>query len=100
MKKKYKIVSPVRFFMFVLISVLSMTMLVYGLLGFATTEAGTSESYRQVEVHQNDTLWSIANKYGGKNVDPRNTVNKICDLNDISASDIKPGDTILVPVES
>lgn len=100
MKKKYKIVSPVRFFTFVLISVLSMTMLIYSLLGFATTEAGTSESYRQVEVNQDDTLWSIANKYGTKNVDPRTTVNKICDLNDISASDVKPGDIILVPVES
>ena len=42
-----------------------MTMLVYSLLGFATTEAGTSDTYRQVEVQQNDTLWSIANKYSG-----------------------------------
>ena len=100
MKRKYKIVSPVRFFMFVLVSVLSMTMLIYSLLGFATTEAGTSESYRQVEVNQDDTLWSIANRYGAKNVDPRTTVNKICDLNDISASDVKPGDTLIVPVES
>ena len=45
MKKKYKIVSPVRFFIFVLVTVLSMTMLVYSLLGFATTEAGTSDTY-------------------------------------------------------
>ena len=96
MKKKYKIVSPVRFFIFVLVTVLSMTMLVYSLLGFA----GTSDTYRQVEVKQNDTLWSIANKYSGKYVDPRTTVNKICELNGISASDVKTGDTILVPVES
>ena len=100
MKKKYKIVSPVRFFIFILVTVLSMTMLVYSLLGFATTEAGTSDTYRQVEVQQNDTLWSIANKYSGKYVDPRTTVNKICELNNISASDVKPGDTILVLVES
>ena len=100
MKKKYKIVSPVRFFIFILVTVLSMTMLVYSILGFATTEAGTSDTYRQVEVKQNDTLWSIANKYSGKYVDPRTTVNKICELNGISASDIKTGDTILVPVES
>ena len=90
MKKKYKIVSPVRFFIFILVTV----------LGFATTEAGTSDTYRQVEIKQNDTLWSIANKYSGKYVDPRTTVNKICELNNISASDVKPGDTILVPVES
>lgn len=100
MKKKYKIVSPVRFFIFILVSVLSMTMLIYSLLGFATTEADTSYTYRQVEVQKNDTLWSIANKYNGKDVDPRTTVNKICEINSISASDVQPGDTILVPVES
>ena len=63
MKKRYKIVSPVRFFIFVLIVILSLTVLVYNLLGFAATEAGTTDTYRQVEIHQNDTLWSIADRY-------------------------------------
>ena len=86
MKKRYKIVSPVRFFIFVLIVILSLT--------------GTTDTYRQVEIHQNDTLWSIADRYCGKSIDPRTAVDKICNINGINASDVQPGDTILVPVES
>ena len=58
MKKKYKIVSPVRFFIFVLVTVLSMTMLVYSLLGFATTEAGTSDKLNRT-IHFGLLLISI-----------------------------------------
>ena len=100
MKKRYKIVSPVRFFIFVLIVILSLTVLVYNLLGFAATEAGTTDTYRQVEIHQNDTLWSIADRYCGKSIGHRTAVDKICNINGINASDVQPGDTILVPVES
>lgn len=100
MKKKYKIVAPIRFFVFVLFAVLSIAMVSYSLLGMSTTEASSVNTYRQVEVRENDTLWEIAEKYCDQDhVDTRKIVNQVCEINNVEASNISPGDILFVPVD-
>jgi len=43
-------------------------------------------------------LWSIAEDFSGSDQDIRDVVDEICDVNDISASDIQPGDLLFIPV--
>lgn len=100
MKRKYRITSPVRFFLFILLVVLTATMAIYSMLGASTSEASSVDVYRQIEVRSDDTLWTIANEYCDGDVDTRDTVKKICEINDIEASDLEPGEKILVPVEA
>lgn len=101
MKKKYKIVSPIRFFIFVLFSVLLISMLSYTFLGMSTTEASSVNTYRQIEVRENDTLWNIAETYCDQDnkLDTRKIVNQICEINNVDASAISPGDVLFVPVD-
>ena len=99
MKSKYRIVSPVRFFIFILIAVLSATMLIYGIMTNGNIEAATTDTYMQVTVTSDDSVWSIAEEHCTKNTDVRTMVNRICEINDIHAGDIQPGDTLFVPVE-
>lgn len=100
MKSKYRIVSPIRFFVFILIVVLSFTLLIYGLATNGRTEAATTDTYMQVTVAANDSIWSIAEQHcDGNKTDIRSLVNEICDINDVQAGDLEAGDTLFVPVE-
>ncbi|MBQ6622481.1 MAG: LysM peptidoglycan-binding domain-containing protein [Mogibacterium sp.] len=99
MKKRYKIVSPIRFFLFILIIVMTLAFTAATLLGSADIEAASAKSYRMVEVRINDTLWDIADRYCDPSEDPRILVREICDLNDIEPGELQAGDSILVPVQ-
>lgn len=57
----------------------------------------TKTEYTTVEICCGDTLWDIANTYKSNNTDTRKAVYKICEINNIDASDLKPGMTISVP---
>lgn len=98
MRKHYRITSPIRFFIFVTIVTMTLIFTTYTLLGFADTEAAATETYKVVQVKDNDTLWTIADEYCDPHADIRDTVAEICEINDISADQIQPGDTVVVPV--
>ncbi|MDD5823673.1 MAG: LysM peptidoglycan-binding domain-containing protein [Firmicutes bacterium] len=99
MFKKYKIVSPVRFFIFVLLTTM---ILVFGLVTVFTsarTEAATINSFVQVEINENDTLWTIATEYADDSMDIRKFIDELREINDIDANDsIHPGDQIFIPI--
>lgn len=99
MFKKYKIVSPVRFFIFVLLFTLIM---VFGLVSIFTssrTEAAAINSYVQVVVEENDTLWTIASDYSDDSMDIRDMIDDIRDINDIEANEsIHAGDQLFIPI--
>lgn len=71
----------------------------YGLLsGSSKAVAAESTRYEQVLIQENDTLWNIASMYNPDANDIRELVHEIYDINGMTASDLHPGDVILVPV--
>ena len=45
--------------------------------------------YNQVKVELGDTLWEIASEYGPADMDVRQVVHEICQLNDITAGQLE-----------
>ena len=95
--RKYRIVSKVRFAVF--IGVMAMVM-----VAFATFVSGgivlgeTVPKYEIVKVQQGDTLWNIAEKYSDKNTDIRETIYAIEQANDLKPQDLMPGLELRIPV--
>jgi LysM repeat protein len=98
MFKKYRIKSHLRFCIFLTL-VLILTIITTGtVLGFNESAGITKEQYTEVKIIVGDTLWDLAKSYGPKDKDIRRTVHRICKINDISAHDIQPGQSILIPI--
>ena len=97
MNRKYRITSKFRFTLFATVLIICAFTLITTILGFNNAGGSSMDQYYAVNVSRGDTLWNIAEEYGPENQDIRKTVNEICDLNEISASDLKYGTRILVP---
>ena len=95
----YKIVNPFRFFVFVLICIMMLIFAGYSLIGAANADAAAVRTYRQVVIQEDDNLWSIVERYNpDANINVRNAVYDIYEINDIDANDVQPGDKIFVPI--
>ena len=94
----YRITNPVRFFVFIFLSVMITVFAGYSLLNAAQAEAAAEQTYAQVVIQENDTLWNIASSYNPERADIREIVHEIYDINNIDANNIHPGDVIFVPV--
>ena len=97
MNKKYRIKSKVRFTLFLTIAMLFVFTLVGTISGLNNSESLTKDSYTEIRVQTGDTLWDLAEKFGPDNKDIREVVYQICEVNDISADSIFPGQTLLIP---
>lgn len=98
MTKTYRIKSRLRFTFFVAAAIILITVSANFILGLSTASSLTVPQYTEVTVDPGDTLWSIASEYIGDSQDVRKSVYEISSLNDISASELYPGMTIMVPV--
>ena len=98
MTKKYRVKSKFRFTLFLTISILCVIIAGTTLLGFNNANAASMNQYYAVKVSVGDTLWDIAGEYGPEHQDIRKTVDEICQLNEMDASDLTAGEHILVPV--
>lgn len=95
----YRIVNPVRFFIFVLISIMILVFAAYSLIGATDAQAAAVDTYAQVTVSENDTLWGLVERYNpDSNINVRDAVYEIYEINDLEVGSIQPGDTIFVPV--
>ena len=54
--------------------------------------------FTNYELEYGDTLWSIAQTYMADDLDVRQAVYELCELNNISASNLYAGMTIQVPI--
>ena len=64
-----------------------------------TTPAMESHNVQEVTVRAGDTLWDIASRTTGSNMDVREVVHTVKELNNISSSGtLTPGTKIEVPV--
>ena len=98
-KHHYRIVKPVRFFIFVLITTMVIVFAGYSLFSASHAEAAdTTVTYAQVVIQDGDTLWDIAGSYNPEKTDLRPVIHDIYDINGISDGEIHPGDVLLIPV--
>ena len=98
MRKHYKIVSTPRFITFLVICALVIIYATTAVTGASDVQGLTEQKYTTVAVCEGDTLWGIAREYGAPETDVRDTIDEICHINSITASSLKPGDILLVPV--
>ena len=97
MTRHYRIVSTPRFITFLVICALFIIYITASFTGAYNADGATRQTYTSVKVEAGDTLWDIAREYGDPQEDVRDTVDAICMANDITASTLRAGDTILVP---
>ncbi len=98
MTHRYRINNRVRFTLFVVLVILFITTFANFALGLSTANSATYVEYTEVKVMSGDTLWSIADTYMDDHSDIRRSVYELCQINDINASQLQAGMTLLVPV--
>lgn len=98
MKKSYRIANRFRFTVFVVLTIIFITTAFNFALGFNTADSLTILQYTDVEVSYGDTLWSIAQTYMPADMDIREAIYHLCQLNDIRADQLYAGMTIQVPI--
>ncbi|HYE83987.1 MAG TPA: LysM peptidoglycan-binding domain-containing protein [Clostridia bacterium] len=93
--KRYIIKSKIRF----LISVsIIMIIAVSSVFTLAVSAKGSSEAALTAEyVEEGDTIWSLSTNYAG-DMDIREYISKVMDINDLQSANIKPGDLLYFPV--
>lgn len=96
--RNFRIVSKVRFTIFLVVVMLLASSLISFIDGSAFANSLSSTQYYCVEIESGDTLWDIAAEYGPDRMDVRKVVYDICAVNEISGDDIEAGQNILVPV--
>ena len=95
----YRIVNPVRFFMFIVLSIMILIFAGYSVIGAADAEAASVRNYVQVTITEGDNLWSIVERYNqDAHIDVQSVIYDIYEINDIDADDIQPGDEIFIPI--
>ena len=97
-KKRYRIKSRVRFFAFVLVMMLMTVTAANTLLGLNNAEGQTKDQYAVIEVLSGDTIWDIAKEHMSDDMDLRDAVHVIMSINNISAEELQPGQTLKIPV--
>ena len=98
MTKTYRIKSRTRFTCFVTLTIILITILANFALGFSTASSLTVPQYEEIRIQSGDTLWDIAGRYTDNSQDIRSAIHEICQINDISASELYAGMTIKVRI--
>ena len=97
MRKRLVIKSKLRFFTFILVSVLILT----GSCGFVSAKctAAPQSEYVTIDVLPGDTLWDIACEHVTTGTDVREYIYDICTLNEITADQLYSGMTLMIPTD-
>lgn len=98
MTKTYRVANKLRFTVFVVLMILILTTVINFALGLNTAVSLTVPEYMDIPVVSGDTLWTIAETYMPTDTDIRKSVYELCQINDISASELYAGMTIKVPI--
>lgn len=96
--KRYKIANRFRFIVFVTVMMLAVSFTFAGITELFEVHSAEEPKYIEVSVVEGDTLWDLAKTYGSSAKDIRDIIYTICQINDIKASDLRAGQTIMIPV--
>jgi len=97
MNKRYRIKSKFRFTIFLTLVIVMIILTAGTVVGANEALSLTKPVYTEVQIISGDTLWDLAKEYGPNDRDVRKVIHAICEINDISADDIQPGQSILIP---
>ena len=97
-RKRYRIKNRVRFASFIVISLLLLCTIANTALGFNDALALSEQQYIEIQVESGDTLWTIADEFMPDDMDIREAVYMICDVNDVDADTLYAGQTLSIPV--
>ena len=100
MFKNIRIISKVRFTIFLVVLILIGSSVIGLVSGSSVASSLSTNQYYFVEIESGDTLWTIAENYTPDDMDVRRVVFDICKVNDIQAEDVHDGMNIIVPVYS
>lgn len=101
MKGRYRVVNPIRFFVFILIAVCTLSFTIFSFLNHESVQAASMNTLKQVSVEQYGNLWNIAENFCPNDKDPRVFIQEICEINDIDNTDyLYDGDILFIPVEN
>ena len=95
--KKYRVTNAKRFICFLSIMFLIISFSAGSLLGIFDASSKDSLSLTTVQVQPGDTLWQLARTYGSKDADVRETIYRICKINNVSAETLQAGQYISIP---
>ena len=71
----------------------------YSIMGISDANAAAVRTYKQVVIQDGDNLWNLIESYNpGTHIDVRDAIYDVYEINDISESDVRPGETIFIPV--
>lgn len=96
--KKYKIVNKYRFF--TTISLIMVLLFVSMFFIVVNAKSTSIEVLVPVYVTAGDSLWNLASQYHDGNSDIRRYINKVMTINNLSDSNIKPGELLMFPTIS
>lgn len=96
-RRNVTIKSRFRFSVFVALVLFLSVSFINTAIGLNTAEGSTPDKFIEVQVSAGDTLWNLSETYMD-NVDVREGIYMICETNDISASDLRSGMTLSIPV--
>lgn len=97
MKRRFRVVSKVRFTTFIVLATLIFMLLLRGIMSNATAQT-YDKTFIQVEVEENDTLWNMSQEFISDDVNIRKYIHEVCEINEIKAGDIKAGDLLIFPI--
>ena len=95
--RHYKVVNRKRFICFLISLIMALCFIVLGSVNISSAKEKKDLRYTKVVIEEGDTLWELAKLYGDGSKDIREIIYEICSINDIKASDLIPGMTILIP---
>lgn len=99
MNSRYRVVDPIRFFIFIFICVCTIVFAGFAIVDNTSAQAASVSTYKQVVVQNNGSLWDIADDYCKSDMDIRDYIYDICEVNDIDANEyLQPGDVLFVPI--
>jgi|GEM_PF-380533 len=98
-KKSSRIRSRLRFSAVIMAAVILILTGFYAVSGNIDVSGHAQQKYITVEVASGDTLWDLAKRYTGSDeMDIREAVYMIKDVNGLSAKSIQPGQMLKIPV--
>ena len=90
------VTTPTRFLVIISTMIVALVLL----LASSVMAAGPEPVTADYQVRSGDTLWSIAEQVAPADSDVRAVVAEIRGLNDLDSSLIRPGQSLLVPVDT